>query len=145
MTFCWITSQPVLQQQFKSSVKTALNALNMSNNGGGLRLSEKCKLPGYKFWVWFSKKPIINIICLKNGIKIYRVTYESELDTTFVVHCTQFGLPDVIFEMHPCGLHGCHPKKMGVFGFIQTVKDNMSCSASGKSPVQPVQWINMRR
>jgi hypothetical protein len=29
------------------------------------------------------------------------------------------------FEMHPCGLHVCYPKKMGEFGFIQTVKDNM--------------------
>jgi hypothetical protein len=43
----------------------------------------------------------------------------------FVVHRTQFGLPDLFFEMHPCGLHVCYPKKMGEFGFIQTVKDNM--------------------
>jgi hypothetical protein len=27
--------------------------------------------------------------------------------------------------MHPCGLHICYPKKMGEFGFIQMVKDNM--------------------
>jgi hypothetical protein len=27
--------------------------------------------------------------------------------------------------MHPCGLHICYLKKMGEFGFIQTVKDNM--------------------
>ncbi len=60
----------------------------MTSNGGGLRISEKCKLPRYKFWVWFSKKSITNIICLKNLIKIYRVTYDSKVDTTFVVHCT---------------------------------------------------------
>jgi hypothetical protein len=112
-------------RKFTSSVKTALNALNMTSNGGGFRTSEKCKLPVYKFWVWFSKKTITNIICLKNLIKIYRVTYDSEVDTTFVVHRTKFGLPDLVFEMHPCGLHVCYPKKMGEFGFIQTVKDNM--------------------
>jgi hypothetical protein len=92
-------------RKFTSSVKTALNVLNMMSNGGGLRISEKCKLPGYKFWVWFSKKAITNIICLKILIKIYSVTYDSEVDTTFVVHRTQFGLPDLFFEMHPCGLH----------------------------------------
>lgn len=27
--------------------------------------------------------------------------------------------------MHPCGLHVCNPKKMGEFGFVETVKDNM--------------------
>ncbi len=27
--------------------------------------------------------------------------------------------------MHPCGLHVCYPKKMGQFGFVQTVHDNM--------------------
>jgi hypothetical protein len=113
-------------RKFTSSVKTASNALNMTSNGGGLRISEKCKkLPGYKFSVWFSKKAITNIICLKNLIKIYRVTYDSEVDTTFVVHRTQFGLPDLFFEMHPCVLHVSYPKKMGKFGFIQTVKDNM--------------------
>jgi len=27
--------------------------------------------------------------------------------------------------MHPCGLHVCYPKKLGQFGFVQTVQDNM--------------------
>ncbi len=63
-------------RKFMSSVKTALNALNMTSNGRGLRISEKCKLPGYEFWVWFGKKATTNIICLKNLIKIYRVTYD---------------------------------------------------------------------
>ncbi len=44
---------------------------------------------------------------------------------TFIVHHQQFGIPDLFFEMPPCGLHICYPKKMGEFGFIQTVKDNM--------------------
>jgi hypothetical protein len=44
---------------------------------------------------------------------------------TFAVNCQQFGLPDLFFEMYPCGLHIYYPKKMGEFGFIQTVKDNM--------------------
>jgi hypothetical protein len=42
-----------------------------------------------------------------------------------VVHHSAFGLLDMLFEMHPCGLHVCYPKNMGEFGFIQTVEDNM--------------------
>jgi hypothetical protein len=58
-------------------------------------------------------------------IKIYRVTYDSEVETTFNVHHQQFGLPDLFFKMHPHGLHICYPKNMSEFGFIQTVKDIM--------------------
>ncbi len=109
-----------------SRIKKASCALNMTSNGGGLKITKQGEFPGYKFWVWFSKKAIItNIICLKNLIKIYRVTYDSKVETTFVVNHQQFRLPDLFFEMHPCGLHICYPKKMGEFGFIQTAKDNM--------------------
>jgi hypothetical protein len=99
----------------------------MTSNGGGLKITKKCKLPGYKYLVWYSKKAITNIICLKNLIKCYRVTYNSnsEVDTTFVVHRSAFGLPDMLLEMHPCGLHVYYPKNMGEFGFVQTVEDNM--------------------
>ncbi len=106
-------------------VRKAMHALNMTSNGGGLKIIKQCKIPGYKFWVWFSEKAITNIICLKNIIKIYRVTYDSKVDTTFVVHHSAFGLPALHFEMHPCRLHKCYPNKMGEFGFVQTVKDNM--------------------
>ncbi len=43
----------------------------------------------------------------------------------FVVHRSASGLPDLLFEMHLCGLHVCYLKKMGQFGFVQTVQDNM--------------------
>jgi hypothetical protein len=97
----------------------------MKSNGGGLRITKQCEIPGYKYKLWFSRKSITNIICLKNLIKCYRVTYDSEVDTSFVVHRGTDGLPDLLFEMHPCGLHVCYPTKMGEFGFIQTVEDNM--------------------
>ena len=104
----------------------ALHALHMKSNGGGLKITKKCKIPGYKYKLWFSKKSITNIICLKNLIKCYRVTYHgSEVDTLFVVHRSVHGLPDLLFEMHPFGLHICYPAKMGEFGFVQTIEDNM--------------------
>ncbi len=103
----------VLQVDNQSTFNLCCN--NMTSNGGGLKITEQSKIPGYKFWVWFNEKAITNIICLKNLIKIYRVTYDSKVDTIFVVHCSAFGLPDLLFEMHPCGLHVCYPKKMGEF------------------------------
>ena len=112
-------------KRFTSKISKTSNPLIMTSNGGGLKITEKCRIPGYKYEVWFSKKAITNIICLKNLIKCYRVTYDSEIGTTFVVHRSAHGLPDLLFEMHPCGLHVCYPKKLGQFGFVQTVEDNM--------------------
>ncbi len=100
-------------------------ALIITSNGGGLKIIKQGKFLGYTFWVWCSKQAITKIICLKNLIQICRVTYDSKVETIFVVLCQQFGLPDLFFEMHPCGLHICYLKKMGEFGFIQMVKDNM--------------------
>jgi hypothetical protein len=130
---------------FMSRIKKASCALSMTSNSSGLKITEQGKFPGYKFWVWFSKKAITNIICLKNLIKIYRVTYDSKVETTCVIYCQQCGLPDLFFEMHPCGLHICYPKKMGEFGFIQTVKDNMKLSASGRLLVLIEQGIYLRK
>ncbi len=42
-----------------------------------------------------------------------------------MVHRSAYELPDLLFEMHPCSLHVCYPKRTGQFGFIQTVHDNM--------------------
>ena len=94
---------------FTSKIIEAKNALKMMSNGSSLKITDKCKNPDYKFMVWYSKKAITNIICLKNLIKCYRVTYDSEVDTSFVVHRGAQGLPDLLFEMHPCWLNFCYP------------------------------------
>jgi hypothetical protein len=103
---------------FMFRIRKTSCALNMTSNGGGLKITKQGKFPGYKFWAWFSEQAITNIICLKNLIKIYKVTYDSNVETSFVIRNQQFGLPYLFFEMHPCGLHICYLKKMGEFGFI---------------------------
>jgi hypothetical protein len=50
---------------FMSRIRNASCALNMTSNGRGLKITKQGKFPGYKFWVWFSKKAITNIISLK--------------------------------------------------------------------------------
>jgi hypothetical protein len=84
-------------KRFTSKFFGTSNPLIMTSNGGGLKITKKCRIPGYKYEVWFSKKAITNKICLENLIKCYRVTYDSELGTTFVVHRSAYGLPDLLF------------------------------------------------
>ena len=111
---------------FAAKMRKAKRALNMSSNGGGLRITKECMVPGYEFWMWFTKRAMTNIICLKNIIRLYRVTYDSERGTRFIVHREEHGLPNMIFEMHPCGLHVYYPEKVdGKYSFVQTVADNM--------------------
>jgi hypothetical protein len=98
----------------------------MSSNGGGLPISKECMVPGYDFWVWFTTKAMTNIIYLKNLIRLYRVTYDSKSWMAFIVHWEEFGLPNIIFDMHPYGLHIYYTKKSdGQYGFVQTVAENM--------------------
>ncbi len=44
----------------------------------------------------------------------------------FIVHREEFGLLNMIFDMHPCRLHVYYPKKSdGQYGFVQNVAENM--------------------
>jgi hypothetical protein len=71
---------------FAAKMQKAKQALNMSSNGGGLRITKECMVLGYEFWMWLTKKAMTNIICLKNIIHLYRVTYNSKRRTAFIVH-----------------------------------------------------------
>ncbi len=98
----------------------------MSSNGGGLCITKECMVLGCEFWMWFTKRAMTNIICLKNMIRLYRVTYNSEWRTAFIVHQEEFGLPNMVFDMHPCGQHVYYPEKTdGKYSFVQTVANNM--------------------
>ncbi len=104
--------------------------MNMSSNRGGLQNSKKCMVPGYDFWVWFTTMAMTDIICLNNLICLYWVTYDSEHQMAFIVRWEEFGLPNMIFDMHSCGLHVYHPKKSNVqYGCVQTVAENIDLSS----------------
>jgi hypothetical protein len=71
---------------FATKIIKAVNALKMMSNGSGLKITEECKILGYRYLVCYSKKAITNFIFLKNLIKFYQETLDSEVDTKFVVH-----------------------------------------------------------
>jgi hypothetical protein len=81
-------------------------------------ITKQYKISCYKFWVWVSENAIINTICLKNLIKIYRVTYDSKVYTTSLATAARLVCLTCFFEMNLWGLHVCYPKKMGKFGFV---------------------------
>jgi hypothetical protein len=55
---------------FAAKMGKAEQVLNMSSNGGGLRITKECMVLGYEFWMWFTKRAMTNIICLKNIIHL---------------------------------------------------------------------------
>ncbi len=66
---------------------------------------------------------------MTNILRMYRVTYDGERQTTFIVYWEGFGLPNMVFDLHPCGLHVYYPEKIdGQYGFVQTVANNMKLS-----------------
>jgi hypothetical protein len=104
---------------FSGKRRNTKRAMNMLSNRGGLQIPKECMVSGYDFWVWLTTRAMTNIICLKNLIRLYQVTYDSKRRTAFVVHWEEFGLPNMIFDMHPCGLHVYYPKKSnGQYGFV---------------------------
>jgi hypothetical protein len=84
-------------KNFASKITKAKNFLQMTSDCGGLKITKKCKIPGYMYLMWYSKKAITNIICLKNLIKCYRGAYDSKVDISFVVYRSAFGLPNLFF------------------------------------------------
>ena len=59
--------------------------IRLKSNGGTIKVNHKATINGYERPVWFSKDAITNIIALKNIIRQYRVTYDSD-ELTFFVH-----------------------------------------------------------
>ena len=70
--------------------------------------------------VWFDERAITNILCLKNMMKKYCVTYDNTENGKFTVHNSDAQLH---FVMHQDGLH-YHDTKNREVTLIQTVQEN---------------------
>ena len=90
------TMDLICNKKFTSNIKKSREKLRLQSNVGTLVVNQRSKMPGYKINMWFSNKAITNIVSLKNVVKQYRVTYESD-DKQFVVHRQYLGLPNMVF------------------------------------------------
>ena len=75
-----------------------------------MAVRHQATLEGYGT-VWFSKDAITNILSLKNMTKIYRVSYDSDVASSFIVHRESTGKENMEFRMHPSGLHYHDPSE----------------------------------
>jgi len=117
LTMDLICNPALVKKTFKSS-----HAMKLKSNGGTMTITHKAKVAGYHAHVWYDKKAITNILSLKNVIKQYRVTYDSN-DEMFVVHRESDGKPNMEFRMHESGLHYYDPRSND-FAFVSTVSGN---------------------
>lgn len=111
-------------RQLITGVHNSKDSVKVKSNGGTLMVKQKATLDGYHSKVWFKKRAVTNILALANVTKQYRVTYDSGNDKGFVVHRSEFGLPDMRFQLHRSGLHIYDPK-MEQLTFVNTVEQNM--------------------
>ena len=111
---------------FVESTTKSSSTMRVKSNGGSLVVNHKAELNGYHTEVWYSKRAITNILSLSNIIKQYRVTYDSKVATTFIVHRAAAGKPDMHFRMHASGLHYYDPREDAVeeLAFLGTVSEN---------------------
>jgi hypothetical protein len=119
-------------RSYVSGIHEVGRALNMSGNAGMLRITKKAAIKGLypedgpPAPTWFDERCITNLLSFKDIIKKYRITYDSDLDTSFTVHRTLHGLVDLHFRMHESGLHMLvRPELLGKV-FVETVERNMS-------------------
>jgi hypothetical protein len=112
-----ICNHNLVTEVFKSNY-----SMRLTSNGGTMTVTHKAKMAGYRTHVWYDKRAITNILALRNVIKQYRVTYDSD-DQTFVVHRESVNKPNMEFRMHESGLHYYDPRNDD-FVFVTTVSGN---------------------
>ena len=119
-------------KDFVYDIKVSRKTLNMSGNGGSLRVTREAKIRGLypssmkPAETWYDPDCITNLLSFKDIIGVFRVTYDSAIDTSFTVHRSEYGLVDLHFRMHESGLHILERPDGEVSGrvFLQTVEGN---------------------
>ena len=132
--YCWIVVRRTILCAISDclrGIKTTKKELNMSGNGGKLRITKVGTITGLypdgdePAEAWFDERCITNLLSFKELVKKHRITYDSDVCTSFTVHRSEYGLVDLHFRMHESGLHiMVKPDKMSGLVFIQTVEDN---------------------
>ena len=102
------------------------DSIAVEGTGGTINVNHKIKIPHYDVGdPWFDENALTNILALCNVTKQYRVTYDSAEELAFTVHRSEFGLPDMKFYQHKCGLYVWEPESEGEVVLVNTVEDNM--------------------
>jgi uncharacterized protein YodC (DUF2158 family) len=94
----------VTRRTFRSN-----KSMRLKSNGGTMVITKKAEISGSHVHVWYNKNAIANILSLRNVIKQYPVTYDSD-DKMLVVHRESVGKTNMEFRMHKSGIHYYDPR-----------------------------------
>ena len=88
--------------KYVTNVRKARKTLHLSTNGGGMVISQEADAiglypDGYNCTVYYDARAITNILSFKKLLEVYRITYDSDVSTTFIVHRGKKGLVDLYF------------------------------------------------
>ena len=114
----------ISNKMLTSKIKNSDKKISVQGNGGTLTIKYRSRMPGYSYDTWYRKDAIANIISLKNMIRQYRVTYDSD-DKTLILHSEASALPYMEFRMHKTGLHLFYPEDINNLVLMNTVEENM--------------------
>jgi len=92
------THNIMCNKRLLKGIKTTKKELNMSGNGGKLRITKVGTITGLypegdePAQAWFNERCITNLLSFKELVKKYRITYDSDVCTSFIVHQSEYGL-----------------------------------------------------
>ena len=102
-------------------IKTVDEVMELATNAGTRINTQKADVPDFGE-VWYDNKAITNIFALKEMIKRYRVTYDSNVEDAFIIH-----LPHKVvkFRRSPNGLYYIKPQIVTeVSNLVSTIAEN---------------------
>src|SRR5210317_193221 len=104
-----------------NNIETVKNGITLQTNAGEIYINKMGNLNGYGK-VWCDERAITNILCLNNIKKLYRVTYDSASDDTFIFHKNNSLIK---FTCSQNGLY-FHDTDNGQIHLLNTVEENMA-------------------
>jgi len=103
------------------------DTLSLVTNGGVIKTHMQCEVKGLDQPTWYHPEFITNVLSLGLLKKKYRITYDSAVDSAFIVH--RPGRKNMRFECTPGGLHYLEVNPSEEVSLVETVQDN-SCGFS---------------
>jgi hypothetical protein len=114
-------------KDYVAGIQESNGTLELHTNGGPIVSSKKASVDRFGK-VWYNKDSVANIFCFSEMQKLYRITYNSETEASFIVHTPE---RQVRFKPLKNRLYSLNPKKEthhqttdGRFQLVNTLEDN---------------------
>ena len=114
-------------KDYVGGIQDSNGVLELHTNGGSIKSTKIGNVDKFGK-VWYNPNSVANIFSFADMKKIYRITYDSEVENAFVVHTPS---KEVRFKPLSNGLYSLSPKKnsghttsTGKFQMLNTLKEN---------------------